>query len=138
MAQQQDVQDAIKPLQEDMDKLQEELDRNRLRPAQKEAFECSAKCCDARSDSQEFQRCLNKCNEKAQRVTEAVNGELQAFQSKVQRCVEGCQGQAQAQLEGGGGEKVAEKRLSSCVKECAESYRKAVPKLRESLLRSSK
>lgn len=85
-------------LQKETEKLLERLGNSTFKPLRKKCFLCSSKCCDSKGSMTEFQQCVAKCDEPAQRVEELTSRELESFQNRIQRCVMDCQDQAKDQI----------------------------------------
>ncbi|DBA95951.1 hypothetical protein WJX77_010362 [Trebouxia sp. C0004] len=115
----------------------DEVERNYLRPLQKEAFLGSAQCCDTAATQEDLQSCCDRCQAPTTAAQDYVNQVLQDFSARLQRCTVRCQDQAQEKLPPQPSpEQIAQAQsnLSSCFAECAEEYERQVPKLRQQTL----
>jgi hypothetical protein len=120
----------VQNLQTKLSSLMDELDHKVFRPSQKQVFQCSIKCTEARATTQaEFHDCLSQCSAPLQRHEAAVMSELQEFQHRVQRCVQQCQDkQATTQNQS---------QFERCVSDCAVFYQKELGAMRPKLLKMS-
>ena len=78
----------------------EDLQRRHLIPTQKQAFLCSAKCCDSHSDLGTLQQCAQSCQRTIAAAQEAMFGQLGEFQERFQRCTMRCQDAARVRVFG--------------------------------------
>ncbi len=75
------------------------LDRATLRPLRRDAFLCSAKCCEsATSSPEQLQGCVEACQQRVGAVEQAVQNELAQFQQRLQRCAMTCSDKVQEKL----------------------------------------
>mmetsp|Transcript_22781 Transcript_22781/g.44760 ORF Transcript_22781/g.44760 Transcript_22781/m.44760 type:complete len:141 (-) Transcript_22781:174-596(-) len=74
------------------------LEKEKLRPMRKEAFLCSAKCCDTASGNEQLQHCVQQCQAKTAQTENLISQELEVFQQRLQRCAMGCNDRAQDQI----------------------------------------
>lgn len=129
---------SLDKLQKDVEGLMSDLQKQRLIPMQKEAFLCSAKCCDASSPLPLIQQCTDRCQQPVILAQQVLYGELQDFQERMQRCLARCQDRAQeglpsdrepseAQI------RKAQEQLLGCMDGCAKEFSGNVPKLRGSI-----
>eukprot|EP00118_Oscarella_pearsei_P009880 m.58095 g.58095 ORF g.58095 m.58095 type:complete len:91 (+) comp34788_c0_seq3:207-479(+) len=56
-----------------------ELEVSTFRPIQKEAFVCSAKCCDLPGDKEHVERCLQACLMPVSHAQQYIDAEMQQF-----------------------------------------------------------
>jgi hypothetical protein len=61
----------------------DELQIAGLIPLQKQAFVCSAKCCDTHKDMHHLQQCTVNCQQKVQAAHQVLYGTLESFQVRV-------------------------------------------------------
>ena len=115
-----------------------EVHTKRARPLQKEAFLCSARCCDeANGDASSLQACVRSCETDVVRVSSALNRELGGLQAQLQRCLHGCQDSAATALgdeRGAGALARAEKAFDACASKCADALERGVPAARKRVL----
>jgi hypothetical protein len=99
-----------------------------FRPLQKQAFLCSAKCCDGKSgDEQAFHTCLHACSAKVQAAEASLTAELDGLQQRLQRAMAVCQDKAATVVREGGSDGKAQGVLELCVAECANASAKEAP-----------
>lgn len=58
----------------------DEMQRTHLIPLQKDAFVCSAKCCDKHKDMSALQQCTVNCQQKVHAAHQVLYGNLEQFQ----------------------------------------------------------
>ncbi|GAB4819062.1 hypothetical protein N2152v2_006108 [Parachlorella kessleri] len=108
------------------------LDKEHLRPMQKDAYQCMAKCCDTAPTSTELQKCVGNCERKVAIAQQVCNVTMQDFQGRLQRCMQRCQDQVQDSLPSSPSEKdiaKAQDKLANCFADCAEEYTRQIPRL---------
>ncbi|PSC72301.1 ATP synthase subunit mitochondrial [Micractinium conductrix] len=124
-------------LRKAMEEMVNSLERQHVRPMQKEAYTCMAACCDKAGTQQDLQQCCGGCEQKVMVAQQVINAELRAFQERLQRCVQRCQDKAQEQLSATPSEKeiaAAQGSLAECAANCAGEYQKQVPKVSKDLI----
>mmetsp|Transcript_20704 Transcript_20704/g.53035 ORF Transcript_20704/g.53035 Transcript_20704/m.53035 type:complete len:139 (-) Transcript_20704:308-724(-) len=133
---------AAQQVQQGLENLVKELDAKHVRPAQKQVFLNSAKCCDSAGEGQEsLQRCLSKCQQPVAQMEQVVTAQLGQFQERMQRCMVRCQDLASDSLPASPSEKqmaAAKAEVEKCVTDCAKQYAGQIPKLRSDILASLK
>mmetsp|Transcript_31701 Transcript_31701/g.61097 ORF Transcript_31701/g.61097 Transcript_31701/m.61097 type:complete len:138 (+) Transcript_31701:232-645(+) len=122
----------------DLTSLMDRLDLKILRPLQKQAFLCNAKCCDSSGSSQEVQQCMLKCTGKVEQMNQVMSQELKQFQNQLMSCGRRCQESAQESMYMTGDRQPSDKEMEKlqgqvekCAGSCYEQYRKLLPKLAE-------
>lgn len=68
----------------------DEMQRTNLIPLQKEAFLCSAKCCDKHKQMENLQNCTVNCQQKVHAAHQVLYGQLEQFQERFKRCLQRC------------------------------------------------
>ena len=58
----------------------DELDKQALRPLQKEAYGCMARCCDTAPTQQALQQCTNSCEQRVMAANQIINQAIRDFQ----------------------------------------------------------
>lgn len=125
------------------------VQRGHLIPLQREAFLCSARCCDAAAKApagadgmRQLQECAARCSQPVEAAQQVSYGAVQDFQARFQRCAARCQDLARESLPSGAGgaspsaKEVAraEEALKTCLeKQCAEEFIGKVGKLRSDI-----
>ena len=84
----------MRQLQDDMEKLQDNMIDKIFRPLMKDAFSCAAKCC-ITAKSRDLNNCANDCQKKMPMMQQIVQQEMQTFQQRLQRCQMNCNEEAQ-------------------------------------------
>ena len=69
----------MRQLQDDMEKLQDNMIDKIFRPLMKDAFSCAAKCC-ITAKSRDLNNCANDCQKKMPMMQQIVQQEMQTFQ----------------------------------------------------------
>lgn len=105
-------------LQQNVERLISNVDKNHLRRIRKESFLCGAKCCDDSADHEQLNGCVNACQQNIQTAEEAISQELNNFQNRLQRCAMNCRDSVQDQITGNMDDATA-RRLQQAVNECA-------------------
>mmetsp|Transcript_6138 Transcript_6138/g.10658 ORF Transcript_6138/g.10658 Transcript_6138/m.10658 type:complete len:135 (+) Transcript_6138:113-517(+) len=131
-------------IQSDVDAIVDKIEKKLLRPQQKEAFLCSAKCCDSAGTNVQLQQCMKTCSSKVQRIEQVVSGEMSQFQQNLTRCSQRCQESAQERLYVGGGQpsqkeiEKAQAEMEKCVGQCTDQYRSTIPKMSDRIFSQCK
>mmetsp|Transcript_70210 Transcript_70210/g.138024 ORF Transcript_70210/g.138024 Transcript_70210/m.138024 type:complete len:102 (-) Transcript_70210:372-677(-) len=89
------AQEASKKLQEAFSSADDDLTKRRIKPLQKLAYLCMAKCCDSDASKQALQQCMQNCNAPVEHAGKVYQGETQRFQERYQRAGQSCQDAAQ-------------------------------------------
>mmetsp|Transcript_34663 Transcript_34663/g.109472 ORF Transcript_34663/g.109472 Transcript_34663/m.109472 type:complete len:151 (+) Transcript_34663:25-477(+) len=121
----------IAAVSELVDKEMSSLEK-RMRPMQKDAFLCSANCCDTASGPEEMQTCIQSCTEKVQKFEQIMTQSLGHFQGMLQGCATDCQQNAVRGLSENSSEKdiaKAQEGMIGCIGNCADHFGKQVPNL---------
>uniref|UniRef100_A0A8C2TI45 Protein FAM136A n=3 Tax=Phasianidae TaxID=9005 RepID=A0A8C2TI45_COTJA len=115
-------------VQEAVENVVQELERDSIRGMQAIMFHCSARCCEDRTASmQQVQRCIERCHAPLAQAQAIVTGELERFQDRLSRCTLHCSDRAKDALEAGGGETRARSQLDACVAACGDEHLRLVP-----------
>ena len=77
-------------LQSAVEGLIDAVDKQHFRSIRKQAFLCSAACCDAKGTHEELQACVTSCQTKMVGAESVLGAELEAFQGRLQRCAMTC------------------------------------------------
>ncbi|KAL6780528.1 hypothetical protein F751_1365 [Auxenochlorella protothecoides] len=124
-------------LRQSMEKMVTRLDKDNLRPVQKESYLCMARCCDTAAGPAELQQCANRCEQGVHVKHSIIQSAMADFQNRVQRCVQRCQDAAQESLPIKPSEKDiarAQDKLANCAADCAQEYERQIPKLEKSIV----
>lgn len=76
----------------------EKLEKGTIIPMQKQAYLCSAKCCDKAANTHELHDCIQQCERSVHAAQNAANQHVGQFQQRLQRCTVRCQDEAQEAL----------------------------------------
>ena len=121
-------------LHQEMESLANDIERRNMRPMQRQAYLCSAACCeDEGSSSQDLQRCMQMCSLPVQRANNVFQNEVQRFQSRIQRCAMDCKDLARDEQGRAVEENVIQQNFSHCTERCFGRARSSVPDLRQRL-----
>ncbi|XP_062519943.1 protein FAM136A-like [Corticium candelabrum] len=100
------------------------LELEHVRPLQRKAFLCSARCCESHSSRESVQRCLEQCASPVTHSQKHINDEMQRFQERLQRCVLTCHDKClDKENEKGRGE------FERCVVTCGEEHVSLLPSM---------
>ena len=96
MATSKDAEAEITGLNSELTKMTDAFERFDLRPLQKKAYLCMAKCMDnTRASHQAIVTCQQSCVAPIQKAQEVSTAEITNFQSRLQRTFHECRDQAQ-------------------------------------------
>eukprot|EP00879_Flechtneria_rotunda_P011025 GHRR01011520.1.p1 GENE.GHRR01011520.1~~GHRR01011520.1.p1 ORF type:complete len:142 (+),score=37.72 GHRR01011520.1:218-643(+) len=130
---------SLQQLQTAMGGVMDELQRSSLIPLQKEAFICSANCCDQHQDMRALQQCTVNCQRKVEAAHQVLYGNLEDFQKRFQRCLMRCDDLARESLPSRPNDKdisKAQDKQLSCMDACAVEYQGKIPKLKADMTAS--
>ncbi|GBG27633.1 Protein FAM136A [Hondaea fermentalgiana] len=117
--------------------LLESLEKQRIRPMRKEAFLCSAKCCDSAVGNEQLQNCVQECQRKTAQTESIISQELETFQQRLQRCAMGCNDRAQDQIPADPNAQTPElinrlqKEAEACANKCVDTNLASLNKIGE-------
>mmetsp|Transcript_12561 Transcript_12561/g.27379 ORF Transcript_12561/g.27379 Transcript_12561/m.27379 type:complete len:142 (-) Transcript_12561:67-492(-) len=127
----------MEDLSKRMEGMMERLMKEEMRPRQKEAYMCSARCCDTARSTQELEKCTARCAGEMERANHVMVSHVEQFQRRMERCSARCHDSATAAL-GPAPEKAevdgAQKSYEGCVNQCAREMIEMLPKLSEHIL----
>ena len=115
-------------LQAEADDMMSSLDREILRPIQRNAYLKMAGCLENNSaSSDQVQRCMERQNNLLQSTQSVVQGQMQQFQQRLQRCGQMCQDEVQDQIEPGMDRdsvkfRKLESKVNSCMGVCVDKH----------------
>lgn len=124
----------MQALQKTIETTMDEMQRTHLIPLQKDAFLCSAKCCDRHKDMEALQQCTVNCQQKVHAAHQVLYGNLEAFQERFKRCLMRCDDAAREGLPHNPSEKdihKAQDQQVACMDACAKEYTAKVPKMQK-------
>jgi len=104
------------------------LDKELLRPMRKEAFLCSAKCCDTAATSEQLQACVQNCQGRISGSEQMISGELEQFQNRLQRCAMACSDAAQDRFPSDPAKQTPElvsslqREVENCANKCVDTH----------------
>lgn len=111
------------------------IEKEHIRPIQREAHLCAARCCENQNlGTQNVQDCISKCFLPAHRGQEYVNQEINNFQERLSRCAKTCQDRIQDKISIHTTQSEAgrlQEEMNACVDECCDSHREVLPKMFE-------
>jgi hypothetical protein len=125
----------------------DQIQRSHLIPLQREAFLCSARCCDAAQKAttssgaeamRSLQECAARCSQPVQAAQQVSYGAVEDFQARFQRCAARCQDLAREELPSGAGAPPsakavaqAEEKMRACLERtCADEFLGKVGKMK--------
>ncbi|KAK3262352.1 hypothetical protein CYMTET_28788 [Cymbomonas tetramitiformis] len=120
-------------LQRATERMVEDVVNKVMRPLQKEAFLCSAQCCDSNTSVKGFEQCTTACNGRVQQAEQLVTAEIQGFQARLQRCAQRCQDVMQDRAIDVGNDTRKMQKLQAegeaCIGTCADDFKATLPKI---------
>ncbi|KAG8574765.1 hypothetical protein GDO81_009323 [Engystomops pustulosus] len=130
-------------LQNAVDSMVKNLERENIRKMQGKMFRCSAECCDNdRASMQQVHGCIERCHAPLAQAQSLVTSELERFQDRLGRCTMHCNDIAKDSLDSGSKESQARAQLESCVIKCADDHMNLIPsmtrKLKDALVDADK
>lgn len=57
-----------------------QLDKGTMRPAQKESYLCSARCCESAGTQAQLQQCVGACEQRVMVANQLINASIKDFQ----------------------------------------------------------
>eukprot|EP00199_Chlamydomonas_sp_CCMP681_P004662 CAMPEP_0119107928 /NCGR_PEP_ID=MMETSP1180-20130426/12454_1 /TAXON_ID=3052 ORGANISM="Chlamydomonas cf sp, Strain CCMP681" /NCGR_SAMPLE_ID=MMETSP1180 /ASSEMBLY_ACC=CAM_ASM_000741 /LENGTH=140 /DNA_ID=CAMNT_0007093479 /DNA_START=75 /DNA_END=497 /DNA_ORIENTATION=+ len=130
---------SVERVQKAVESMVEGIQRSHLVPAQKEAFLCCARCCDANGSTKQMQSCVEQCSMPPLAQQQQITRVMQDFQERFQRAAMRCNDRAQ---ETSGfdptlaDEAKAKKVFLSCMAETGTEFEAKVPKLKQDIISS--
>mmetsp|Transcript_7643 Transcript_7643/g.13855 ORF Transcript_7643/g.13855 Transcript_7643/m.13855 type:complete len:135 (+) Transcript_7643:45-449(+) len=115
-----------------MEGLVDGLERTELRPRQKAAYQCSARCCDIAKTSNELQQCTDRCSGSMSQAHNILVAHVEQFQRRMERCSARCQDSATKDLPQSPNQTetaAAQKKYEGCVNSCANEMIQLIPRL---------
>ncbi|KAJ8260884.1 hypothetical protein COCON_G00166070 [Conger conger] len=130
-AQQARVQNAVEEMVQD-------LERNHIRKMQGRMFQCSAECCERPTDSMsQVHQCIERCHAPLAQAQSLVTTELERFQDRLTRCTMHCNDKAKDLFDSGAKEAAVRSLMEKCVGGCVDEHVNLLPsvtrKLKDSL-----
>ncbi|XP_073478103.1 protein FAM136A [Aquarana catesbeiana] len=137
------AEEAQTRLQNGVDGMVKNLERENIRKMQGKMFRCSAKCCDNEAASmQNVHNCIERCHMPLAQAQSLVTNELEKFQDRLGRCTMHCNDKAKDSFDSGNKEAKVRAQLESCVMKCAEEHMNLIPsmtkKLKDALIEADK
>ncbi|XP_018409916.1 PREDICTED: protein FAM136A [Nanorana parkeri] len=137
------AEEAQSRLQNAVDSMVKNLERENIRKMQGKMFRCSAQCCDNEPASmQVVHNCIERCHMPLAQAQSLVTNELERFQDRLSRCTLNCNDKAKDSFDSGNKEAKVRAQLEGCVMKCAEEHMNLIPsmtkKLKDSLIEADK
>ncbi|CAH2274713.1 FAM136A [Pelobates cultripes] len=121
-------------LQNAVDSMVKNLERENIRKMQGRMFRCSAQCCENEGASiQQVHHCIERCHAPLAQAQSLVTSELERFQNRLARCTMHCNDKAKDSFDSGLKEAQVKSQLESCVIKCAEEHMSLIPSLTRKL-----
>mmetsp|Transcript_6464 Transcript_6464/g.10185 ORF Transcript_6464/g.10185 Transcript_6464/m.10185 type:complete len:141 (+) Transcript_6464:476-898(+) len=125
-------------MQKAVEGLLSELEMSGLRPMRRDAFLCSAKCCESKTSSPEqLQQCVQTCQAKVGRSEQVISHELEQFQQRLQRCAMACNDKAQDMLPSDPAQQTPEligklqAQVEACANKCVDTHISSLGKMKD-------
>eukprot|EP00892_Ulva_mutabilis_P001292 jgi/Ulvmu1/11163/UM071_0047.1 len=117
----------------------EQIEKNYLRPLQKEAFHCCARCCDSSGTHQDFQRCAESCQSQVMQAEATFKQAMEGFSNRLHSCMQRCQHLAQDSLGTSGSESestiaAVQGQMNKCLSSCLSEYEGKIPKMMDNVM----
>ncbi|KAM8973721.1 protein FAM136A [Pelodytes ibericus] len=130
-------------LQNAVDSMIKNLERENIRKMQAKMFRCSTQCCEDNGASMEHvHQCIERCHTPLAQAQSLVTSELERFQDRLARCTMHCSDKAKDSFDSGSKEAQVKSQLESCVVKCAEDHMNLIPsmtrKLKDALAQTEK
>ena len=133
--QNQETSPDMKDLQNEIEKLQDNMVDKIFRPVMKDSFSCAAKCC-INANSKNLNHCAENCMKKMPVMQNIVQQEMQTFQQRLQRCQMNCNEEVQDKVSMADMSRLSEsakdeleQQLRSCANRCFVNFRGKIPSL---------
>jgi GTP cyclohydrolase III len=114
-----------------------QLEREKLRPLQRNAYLKIAECYSSKSGSaEEVDRCANRYNNVLAQAQNVVNSQLQEFQTRLQRCANPCSDDFQVAVSSTANNHPSEatqRALVKCISQCADRSVTSIGQLQSKL-----
>nr|XP_012803773.2 protein FAM136A-like [Jaculus jaculus] len=125
-------------MQEAMDAMVKNVERENIGKMQGLMFRCSAGCCeDNQASMQQVHQCIERCHAPLAQAQALVTSELEKFQDRLVRSTMHCNDKARDAMDAGNKELQVERQLDSCVAKCVDDHMHLTPtmtkKMKESL-----
>eukprot|EP01039_Chlorochromonas_danica_P002214 gene2214-2417_t len=118
-----DGQELQLKLQKAVDAMMEKVEREKIRPQQRNAHLRIANCfANSRASSQEVEGCANNCFVPLQHIQSVVQREMNQFQDRLSRCSMDCQDQAKDKFAHSQDEAGAQKFMYNCMSSCVDKH----------------
>eukprot|EP00884_Botryococcus_braunii_P020453 jgi/Botrbrau1/7091/Bobra.0165s0113.1 len=112
--------------------LSEDIQLKSLNKIRKQAYLCSAQCCDTSRSSEDLNVCLVRCSQPIEAANKFVDGSMKNFQERMLRCLAVCEDRARAVLSSKPSEAEqsrAQAIMLACSNDCAKDALQLLPAL---------
>ncbi|KAM4675006.1 protein FAM136A [Discoglossus pictus] len=117
-------------LQNAVDSMVKNLEKENIRKMQRKMFLCSASCCENEGVSmQHVHQCIERCHTPLAQAQSLVTSELERFQDRLARCTMHCNDKAKDFFDSGAKEAQVKAHLDTCVIKCADEHMNLIPSL---------
>ncbi|RWS12110.1 protein FAM136A-like protein [Dinothrombium tinctorium] len=120
-------------VQDGIQKLVEDLDKDCLRKMQAQMHRCAAECCEKPSLSiNDAQTCITRCSEPLSKAQNYVQYELNRYQSRLERCVHQCQDSIKDKITPNASQQEMDafkKQFEQCALKCVDTNIDLIPNL---------
>uniref|UniRef100_A0A8C5M581 Protein FAM136A n=1 Tax=Leptobrachium leishanense TaxID=445787 RepID=A0A8C5M581_9ANUR len=121
-------------MQNAVDSMVKDLERESIRKMQGRMFRCSAQCCENIGASmQQVHLCIERCHTPLSQAQSLVTSELERFQDRLARCTLHCNDKAKDSFDSGSKEAQVKAQLEGCVIKCAEEHMSLIPSMTRKL-----
>eukprot|EP00794_Sanderia_malayensis_P005600 gene5600-6289_t len=120
-------------VQQAVEKMLNDVEKDRLRPLLAASHMCAAKCYESNiSGKAQLENCVQRCFNPAQQVQEFIGKELNNFQDRLGRCTRQCQDEVQDKVDSSTTHAEVtslQQQLDSCVVNCCNNHVDLVPNM---------
>ncbi|XP_066507561.1 protein FAM136A [Hoplias malabaricus] len=117
-------------VQQAVEEMVQNLEREHIRKMQGRMFRCSADCCDRSSASMaQVHQCIEVCHAPLAKAQGIVTNELEQFQDRLTRCTMHCNDKAKDLFTSGAKEPAVRSAMDKCVSSCVDDHLNLLPSM---------
>ncbi|XP_040836257.1 protein FAM136A-like [Ochotona curzoniae] len=110
-------------MQEAVDSMVKNLERENMCKMQGLMFQCSAGCCeDSQASMQQMHQCIERCHKPLAQAQALVTSKLEKFQDRLAQCTMHCNDKAKDSIDAATKESQVQQQLDSCVTKCVDDH----------------
>ncbi|XP_076241815.1 protein FAM136A [Calliopsis andreniformis] len=131
------VEEQRRRVEDNMNKIVEEIDKAYLRKMQGDMHRCAATCCDNNSYSiQTVHKCIQNCSNSLNKAQEYVQGEFTRVQHRLERCVMDCNDKIKDKIGPNPTQQDVDRysdEFDKCATKCVDNYCEMLPSLEKTM-----